>query len=504
MLWQLISIKERPFQWMEGKLDIMSIFALMWALATFTHQFTFNTWMWMGENYILGWLLMILAILVIFYLRNTALFLLMVATSVVYIYLKLPKTPNHIFFEWWINFPFLVCASLAYYQLKKAKEDQAKLRDTIMSYFIPLARTSLLVLYFWVVIHKLNWDYFHLDNSCAVYLLTGFVWEFNKMTVFWGLEQFGVDYIYSTFTKIFVIFSSLFFEAVIPLLLLFKRTRLLGIGVGILFHTLLAFHPHDGIYSFSALLLAIYVLFEPNKIRDHFNNLLSYYREKRMGKILKSTSPFLLILLFALILILEYRYPEQRPAFRSGFITFLLISATSFLFWLQLFRKTAFEEDSQRFMLHPMLWFAPFFIFLNGLTPYLGLKTESTFSMFSNLKTETDTPNHIFIPKSIRIFDYQDDIIKVTSSNTKIFNNDNYHEAEERYYTVFEFKKKMRKFMMAKKDFIAEVEYEGESFTFRIKNGTASHPEWVKKHPYWKLKTLCFRPIYYGPSLCQH
>ena len=54
---------------------------------------------------------------------------------------------------------------------------------------------------------------------------------------------------------------------------------------------------------------------------------------------------------------------------------------------------------------------------VNGLSPYLGLKTESTFTMFSNLRTEGGYWNHLVVPASVRVFGYQDQLMRITGSN---------------------------------------------------------------------------------------
>jgi hypothetical protein len=57
---------------------------------------------------------------------------------------------------------------------------------------------------------------------------------------------------------------------------------------------------------------------------------------------------------------------------------------------------------------------------LNSLSPYLGLKTESSFTMFSNLKTEGPYWNHAFIPEAVKVFPYQDQLVRVTDSNDPV------------------------------------------------------------------------------------
>ncbi len=56
---------------------------------------------------------------------------------------------------------------------------------------------------------------------------------------------------------------------------------------------------------------------------------------------------------------------------------------------------------------------------VNSLSPYVGLKTESTFTMFSNLHTEAGRWNHLFIPEAVRIFPYQDHLVRIIASDDR-------------------------------------------------------------------------------------
>jgi hypothetical protein len=65
----------------------------------------------------------------------------------------------------------------------------------------------------------------------------------------------------------------------------------------------------------------------------------------------------------------------------------------------------------------PALALAPVLVFLNGLSPYLGLKTEHSWAMFSNLQTEGGHWNHLFMPQSMQVFSFQDDLVRVVRSS---------------------------------------------------------------------------------------
>ena len=61
----------------------------------------------------------------------------------------------------------------------------------------------------------------------------------------------------------------------------------------------------------------------------------------------------------------------------------------------------------------PGLLIIPALLFANGLMPYLGLKTETSFAMYSNLRTEGGYSNHWLLPASLQIWDYQRDLVKI-------------------------------------------------------------------------------------------
>jgi hypothetical protein len=45
---------------------------------------------------------------------------------------------------------------------------------------------------------------------------------------------------------------------------------------------------------------------------------------------------------------------------------------------------------------------------LTAATPYLGLKSRASLTMFSNVRTEPGHWNHLLVPEQVRLFDWQD------------------------------------------------------------------------------------------------
>ena len=89
------------------------------------------------------------------------------------------------------------------------------------------------------------------------------------------------------------------------------------------------------------------------------------------------------------------------------FITLYKISNLDFLKW------RIFDKHNLNFATK----FALLLIIFNGLTPYIGIKTKTSFSMYSNLWIDDQGSNHYLIPKSLDIFGFLADDVKIISTN---------------------------------------------------------------------------------------
>ena len=58
---------------------------------------------------------------------------------------------------------------------------------------------------------------------------------------------------------------------------------------------------------------------------------------------------------------------------------------------------------------------------LNGCSPYLGLKTETAFAMYSNLRTEGGQSNHLLVPAGVQLFGFQQDLVENKGLFVRLF-----------------------------------------------------------------------------------
>ena len=75
-----------------------------------------------------------------------------------------------------------------------------------------------------------------------------------------------------------------------------------------------------------------------------------------------------------------------------------------------------------------ILWAMLALAVINSASPYLGFKTSTNVAMYSNMRTEGDLNNHLFMP-TLSLFDYQRDLIEIVDSNSAAISAMKTHKA---------------------------------------------------------------------------
>lgn len=447
-----------------------SAFTLIWAVTTLAHQLAFTFWTESWQ----GWILVIAAIAVIYRPDCVLRFGVLVVTSLLNLWHKLPFVPNHILFEGMLHLIMLVVLAGFFFsgpgRREFAREKNAfasrlvllfiaalvkvlyfhlpgiphgPVPGAITTLFLlfalcrflagpgtigsgivcydriaPIMRVAVLIMYIWAVVQKLNWDYFDPEVSCAAQLHKEIAAYFGNLipTAPWALMTVAI--------------GSLVFELGIPLLLFFNKTRFVGFAAAIGFHLWLAIHPAAGIFSFTSLILAILIFFLPlswgTQLQELWERQLRWLGQgdpvggrKRARALVVAAFFGTLITQAVLYLTIERSYAVFHTANRIGFFTFFAwgcwIGACYLLAGWKARNGSPALPNRARWSL---AWIGLLPILLNGAHPWIGGRTQSSFSMYSNLRTE-GAGNHMFL-KRIDLFSLQTDIIDVRESAPNI------------------------------------------------------------------------------------
>ena len=309
---------------------------------------------------------------------------------------NLPYVPNHIILALIVNFALIFFILYTYVK----KVDHRKTFSAVRPYL----QLCLIIVYFFSVFHKLNHDYFNPQVSCAAELYDTIS---TTYTVF--PEGRTIDWI--------VIAGTLLIEAAIPILLTFRSARIYGILLALVFHTLLSLHTNVFIMSFSAEVFAMLILFLPEKALMEIKHGLSATRNGiRMADF---RIKIITVLVFtSLLLYVGWYDGNMLPFLKTAFTVLWILWCLGLIaFTIHMLRVGhGTDQLPQKQKLHAFFIF-PVIVFLNGLTPYFGIKTATYFAMFSILRTEGSSSNHLIIQKNYPLIGYSADLVEIVDSS---------------------------------------------------------------------------------------
>ena len=541
--------------------SLFPIFAIVWASATLIHQVAASFWMagWAG------WLLIVAAFGVIFEPRCLFRFTVLILASLLNLYQKLPFCPNHILLEGMLHVTML----LGLLQLTLSGKfggrseilDRIRVRssllggaaalkalylfapfvpkhpaigvvttfllvfalcryifvdrpinghgDLLVESFSSVFRLALVALYLLAALQKLNWDFFDPAVSCAVVIN-------EKIAALCPFPLFPTSFLHAS------IWGTFFFYFAISLFLYIPKTRFFGFVLAIGFHLWLSVYPAFGVYSFSALVLAILVLFLPDAsqpvLADFWRKILLRIGS---GKVERGRSAvrwgIVIVTLGVLIsqascfLIIERSYAVFEIANLFGLAFFLawgIWLSASFL--VALWRS---RRESPRMSHHPqpsLAWIGLAIVIFNGICPWIGLKTETTYSMYSNLRTEGESRGNHFFLKRIDLFSYQTDMVELVSSEPDLLAIGPRPRTIQQFAnpgTIFPWFELRRLVSEHEGDVSLVYTRSDKRFKAARTGGEISgDPELFKRHPWFARKFLWFRRhlSLEGPMHCTH
>ncbi len=250
----------------------------------------------------------------------------------------------------------------------------------------PSLRYALIVSYAWIAWSKLNTGFLDPEVSCAV--VFG-----DEMG-----EWVGLAVSESVFWSAAVITITLLVESSVPLLLLWPATRTIGVLVGMGFHFGLALDPVAHVWDFSSVLVALFLLFSPLDVQLGL--------DRRVRGLADRHGRYFLVLLVAMALavdsiIVKAGQPQWWLAYPLWFI---YGGAAALLVVRTLWRGHRSAEVSEATPLGrcaPVGLVVVAFALLNGLSPYLELRTAGAYNMYSNLHTAQGDSNHLVVRRTL-------------------------------------------------------------------------------------------------------
>jgi hypothetical protein len=378
---------------------VISLFTFLWALAVVIHQ--------VSERQIDAWHdLLLVAVAVAAMLRPSSLARL-TAVAIAHlaeVAIELPQVSNHWLLMGLGDISILIVLATRPVPRPDGTWDRAALYRALA----PPLRLMLIAFYTFVFLAKLNHAFLDPDLSCAVVM-------YERLALRTSLPL-------GDWTRLPAIWFTVIVEGLLPLLLTIRGTRVSGVLVAFVFHLFMGL---AGYYDFSSAAAAFLVLFLPDDMSWRLARLTerhSWLRRctwtcQRLARN-RFALPVVLVSGYALLL--------QVPRFES-FFTFTLriwfvLAIAGLVAGLLAIRETPAAEriasSPQLAVIRPLHLAGLLLVLLNGLSPYIGLKTEHSFTMFSNLMTEGESGNHLFMPRAMRVFPLQDDIVRIVDSSS--------------------------------------------------------------------------------------
>jgi hypothetical protein len=330
---------------------------------------------------------------------SVARFLAMVAAEVAAVALEMPGAGSHT-----VLVGVVGACVIAYAAWTAAARGGLPDAGALFERIAPFLRVSVLVVYAAAAVAKMNSGFFDADISCAAAMASTVAWfDPSLLDGAWLIGP--------------AMWGTVLLEVLLPVLLAVPRTRVAGLVVGTGFHLVLAL---AGNVPFSSLMLALYVAFLPTGALARAGRVFAV-RPRAPGW--AAPAAFVAMVGSWLAGALAASAEPSLVAALIDHGTRLVVVAVvlgaawaAVAVWRSGGAPTAHAPRSLR-LGHPVFAAGIALLVANSLTPYLGLKTESSFTMFSNLQTEDGYWNHAFIPEAVRVFRYQDQLVHVVESS---------------------------------------------------------------------------------------
>lgn len=358
------------------------IFVWLFAVTEVTRSLQIHEWIWDRDP--LGALMLIAGLALAFRPDSASLFLATVGVRLALFASRMPDVHNQEMIE-----AQMLLGVVAVWCLARPGNDEQRFAAVA-----PVIRVGLVSVYAIAVFQKLNTDFFDQEVGCAAVLWRASVDRWGLPTAWASLGWVATA-------------GTLVIESGLPLLLILRRTRSVGLLLAMGFHWWLA--ADMGVYAFSAMMFAWLAAFVPATWLNSWNPVRSM--PAALASVTVSTGAIAAIGVW---------FTAGARLGVLGWVWWLLLaivlmSIAAVAAWKS--RGPVPEPAFARGVLRGPAVVASVSLVIIASSPYLGLKTMTALSMYSNLGTEGGRWNHLVVPPGVKVFGFQDDLLILTGSN---------------------------------------------------------------------------------------
>jgi len=302
--------------------------------------------------------------------------ILLCSTQLLSVLALAPDTPNHRLLAALVNLSLLV-------------EIYKNSSLVLTSRFVETAKILTSIVYGFTFFHKLNSDYLNPATSCS----TKFVDD---------LAQYYPTFVFLKPINDYLPILSLALEGILATIyFLPNQLVLLAVAIGFIFHSFLAIHIERHFFDFSSLMMTLLLLFIPSvkKVPVAPKLIRWFLALGFLGAYLLLLNPLSSLVSIAIIQI------------RTRLWIVFSIAITFYACKLAINNRGQAQPKSSN--IGKLNLVILLLALLNGLTPYLGLKTRSAFDMYSNLRVEGSASNHLLVPASAQLGLLTNDLVDI-------------------------------------------------------------------------------------------
>jgi hypothetical protein len=323
----------------------------------------------------------------------------------------------------------------------------------------PFLRLSLILAYGSAALAKLNPDFFSLPGSCAVAL-----YNLGAVGMPWAGFQPGI----------WIAYVVAGIELAIPALLFMARTRAYGILLALLFHLALVIGPYSPGRGFTWLLYALLVPFLATQTAQDYANELDRIRSK-VQAVHRWAMPAVIVMPLAVAAFITWALGQTHMMQLRWTLPLALAIVLVVHIAPRVWRDRNLRLAPPAFAIRGLSqWTLAVLLLMNAASPYIGGKTITAFTMYSNISTEGGVSNHLFIPR-LPITTSQDDLVEIVESEVPYLQ---WVTTQNLLITWHE----LRREMTANPD--SPLVYVRDGKTVSLQSGRED-PELISTHPVW-------------------